>query len=512
MMSNWLQTISLVTTAPMLPVTAFTPDVSGRLSICCIGAGYVGGPTMAVIAQQCPDIDVYVVDLSQERIDAWNSDDCLPIYEPGLKETVLSCRGRNLFFTTDIGKCIFESQLIFVSVNTPTKKHGIGKGRAANLGPWESAGRMIAKFSEGRKKIVVEKSTVPVKTAEALMKVLNTCSSPKHTVSHSPVTTASTPRVPHDNQQFTILSNPEFLAEGSAIADLLAPDRVLIGGPSDLQGSQAVEILRWVYSHWISTDRIIVTNVWSSELSKLVANAFLAQRVSSINSIAMLCEKTDADVEEVAKAIGMDSRIGSKFIQASVGFGGSCFAKDILSLVYICDLYGIAEVGEYWQQVLKMNELRKCEFTKNIVKSMFNNLNNKKIAIFGFAFKKDTGDTRESPAVDVCFKLLEEGAILSVYDPKVEYKQALIEFEDHGIITPHASKFQFTTSPLEAVRGSHAIVVLTDWNEFKSYDYQAFKQLMEEPAFIFDGRNLLNHHELYKFGFEVHRIGKSPLI
>jgi UDPglucose 6-dehydrogenase len=365
------------------------------LKICCMGAGYVGGPTMAVIAAKSPRVKVTVVDLAAKQIAAWNSD-CLPIYEPGLDELVRSVRGKNLFFSTDIDAAIIEADIVFVSVNTPTKTSGIGAGRAANIKNCELCARKIAEVATGDK-IVVEKSTVPVRTADSIRRVLNAASTFK----------------------FQVLSNPEFLAEGTAVSDLLCPSRVLIGGEQTPDGLRAIATLVNVYANWVPREQIITTNLWSSELSKLVANAFLAQRVSSINSITALCEETDADVDEIARAIGSDHRIGSKFLKASVGYGGSCFQKDILNLVYICESFGLKEVSEYWHQVVLMNDYQKRRFSYKIVKSMFNTVTGKKIAIFGFAFKKDTGDTRETAAVYVMKDLLEERANMSVYDPQV---------------------------------------------------------------------------------------------
>ena len=361
------------------------------LKICCIGAGYVGGPTMAMIAKQCPDIDVHVVDLNQTRVDQWNSSD-LPVYEPGLDEVVQEARGRNLRFSTNVDQAISEADIIFIAVNTPTKYFGIGAGRAANLEFIEKCARKIAECSQGHK-IVVEKSTLPVRTAEAVKRILNSAAK---------------------GATFDVLSNPEFLAEGTAVQDLLHPDRVLIGGES----KEAVERLVQVYARWIPRERILTTNLWSSELSKLTANAFLAQRVSSINAISALCEATGADVDEVARAIGTDSRIGPKFLKASVGFGGSCFQKDILNLVYLCEHFGLREVAQYWEQVVVMNDYQKRRFSERIVRTMFNTVSDKKIAIWGFAFKKDTNDTRESASIHVCRDLLEERARLVIYDPR----------------------------------------------------------------------------------------------
>merc|ERR1712151_1420017 len=437
---------------------------------------------MATIAKKCPHIEVHIVDLAEKRIAAWNTDN-LPIFEPGLLEVVKEARGRNLFFSTDVVKGIQDADIIFASVNTPTKTQGVGAGRAADLKYIESVGRTIAQ-NANRTKIVIEKSTVPVKTAEALGKVLSACST--------------------DKKVFHILSNPEFLAEGTAMKDLDAPDRVLIGG----QNQDAIDVLVSIYANWVPREQILTTNLWSSELSKLVANAMLAQRVSSINSIARLCERTGADVGEVARAIGADSRIGPKFLQASVGFGGSCFQKDILNLVYICEQFGLHEVAAYWQQVVDMNEYQKRTFTMRIIQTLFTTVTNKKICVFGFAFKKDTGDVRETPAVNVCNLLMEDGANVHVYDPKVLREDAIREFEDHGMKVKE-DKLIFTRTAQEAADGAHAIVVLTEWDEFKRYNYKEFHEKMLKPAFLFDGRNMLDHAELEMIGYEVHTLGKA---
>jgi len=457
-----------------------------------MGAGYVGGPTMAVIAAKCPRIKVTVVDLSARQIGAWNSD-VLPIYEPGLDDLVKSVRNKNLFFTTAVDESIVEADIVFVSVNTPTKTTGIGAGRAANIKNCELCARKIAEVAQGDK-IVVEKSTVPVRTAESIKRVLNSASPYK----------------------FQVLSNPEFLAEGTAVNDLLFPSRVLIGGEQTPDGLAAIETLSLVYSNWVPRQQIIATNLWSSELSKLVANAFLAQRVSSINSITALCEETDADVDEIAKAIGSDYRIGNKFIKASVGFGGSCFQKDILNLVYICESYGLTEVAEYWHQVVKMNDYQKRRFSHKIVKAMFNTVTDKKIAIFGFAFKKDTGDTRETASAFVIKDLLDERAKLSVYDPQVTREAMLEEFNyTLNVNTANTRDLEAlittATSALDAVTGAHAIAILTEWDEFTALDYSLIYDVMSKPAFIFDGRNILPHSQLREIGFEVYAIGKpSP--
>ena len=458
-------------------------------SICCIGAGYVGGPTMAIIAQKCPEIKVTVVDLNENRIAAWNNPDVtkIPIYEPGLSEIVAESRGRNLFFSTNVDAAIDEAQLIFISVNTPTKTYGSGKGMASDLKYIELCARQIAKVSK-TDKIVVEKSTLPVRTAQAIKSILDNTG---------------------NGVQFQILSNPEFLAEGTAVQDLLNPDRVLIGGDQTVAGQSAIESLVEIYSKWVSVDRILTTNVWSSELSKLTANAFLAQRVSSINAISELCEKTGASVDEVALAIGMDSRIGPKFLKASVGFGGSCFQKDILNLVYISKSFGLHEVADYWEQVIIMNDHQKNRFSKNIVKTLFNTVSGKKITLLGWAFKKDTNDTRESAAIYVADNLINEEALLSVYDPKVAIDQILFDLDYLGSRTLEANKkhINFQENPYDACKKAHAIAIMTEWDEFASYDWQKIYDSMLKPAFLFDGRNILNRKEIEKIGFIYKGIG-----
>ena len=448
-------------------------------SICCIGAGYVGGPTMAVIAQKCPNIKVTVVDLNEARIAAWNNADFdkLPVYEPGLADVVKEARGRNLFFSTDVDKAIDEAQMIFISVNTPTKTYGAGKGMAADLKYIELCARQIARIAKSDK-IVVEKSTLPVRTAEAIKSILDNTG---------------------NGVNFQILSNPEFLAEGTAVQDLHNPDRVLIGG----NDADAIQSLVDVYGNWVPKERILTTNVWSSELSKLTANAFLAQRVSSINAISELCEKTEADVSEVAKAIGMDSRIGSKFLKASVGFGGSCFQKDILNLVYIAKSYGLNEVADYWEQVVIMNDHQKHRFAKNIVKTLYNTVSGKKIAMLGWAFKKDTNDTRESAAINVAQDLINEEAKVTVYDPKVEAAQ--IQFD----LGNQSDAVNIETNPYEACKNAHAVAILTEWDEFTAYDWQKIYDNMLKPAFVFDGRNILNKQKMKEIGFVYTAVGSS---
>ena len=458
-------------------------------NICCIGAGYVGGPTMAVIAQKCPHIKVTVVDLNEERINSWNSSnlDDLPIYEPGLAAVVSEARGKNLFFSTNVEKAIDEAEMIFISVNTPTKTYGSGKGMAADLKYIELCARQIAKVAKSDK-IVVEKSTLPVRTASAIKEILTNTG---------------------NGVQYQILSNPEFLAEGTAIADLFNPDRVLIGGDTTPEGQKAIQTLVDVYSNWVAKDKILTTNLWSSELSKLTANAFLAQRVSSINALSELCEKTGADVNEVSQAIGFDSRIGPKFLKASVGFGGSCFQKDILNLVYIAKSYGLNEVADYWEQVIIMNDHQKRRFAKNISTTLYNTVAGKKIAFLGWAFKKDTNDTRESAAIYVADNLLNEQATLAVFDPKVKEEQmhADVNYLESRLPEENQKQLKGYNDPYEACNGAHAIAVLTEWDEFKSYDWQKIYDQMLKPAFIFDGRNILDRKALEKIGFVYKAIG-----
>jgi len=440
---------------------------------------------MAMIAAKCPDITVTVTDMNEERIAAWNSDE-LPVYEPGLLEVVQSARGRNLFFSTAVEAAIRDSDIIFVSVGTPTKKHGVGAGRAADLRYIESAARQIASVATGRK-IIVEKSTIPVKTAESIMTILSANAVPGF--------------------QFEVLSNPEFLAEGTAIEDLNNPDRVLIGGQETTTGRGAVDTLVSIYARWVPRERIITTNLWSSELSKLVANAFLAQRISSINSISALCEATGADVDEIARAIGHDSRIGPKFLKASVGYGGSCFQKDILNLTYLCGAFGLPEVAKYWESVVTINDWQKRRFAARIVFELFHTVTDKKIAVLGFAFKKDTNDTRETPAISVCRDLLSEGARVVVYDPKVRPQDI---YADVCGDTPNP-RLTVAATPEEATDGAHAIAVLTEWDMFKTLDFQKIYDRMPKPACVFDGRNILPHEELRRIGFRVFPIGKAAM-
>ena len=458
--------------------------------ICCIGAGYVGGPTMSVIAEKNPEIKVTVVDINKEKIDNWNSEDLdnLPIYEPGLTDVIKSTRGKNLFFSTEIDKAIEQSEMIFISVNTPTKDYGEGKGMAADLTYVEQTARRIAKVSKNDK-IIVEKSTLPVKTAAAIKNILDRTGS---------------------GVKFNILSNPEFLAEGTAMRDLQIPDRVLIGGEQDKYGKRAIKLLCDIYLSWVPKKNIITTNLWSSELSKLTANAFLAQRISSINSLSELCEATGADIDEVAKAIGMDSRIGPKFLNTSVGFGGSCFQKDILNLVYISKSLGLDKVADYWHQVIKINNHQRERFAKNILTTLYNTISGKKITFFGWAFKKDTNDTRESAAIYVADLLINEMANIDVYDPKVSKEQIFesINFLQTRDSDMNSKFLNVNDDPYKAAEGSHAVAILTEWDEFKEFDWRRIYESMNQPAFIFDGRNILNREDLEKIGFVYRGIGK----
>ena len=459
-------------------------------SICCIGAGYVGGPTMSVIAQKNPNIKVTVVDMNTQRLADWNDKDLtkLPIYEPGLDEVVSEARDRNLFFSTEVDKAIDEAQMIFISVNTPTKTYGAGKGMAADLKYVELCARQIAKVATSDK-IVIEKSTLPVKTAEAIQNILDNTG---------------------NGVNFQILSNPEFLAEGTAMRDLAVPDRVLIGGDSNtIKGQEAIQALVDIYASWVPNENILTTNVWSSELSKLTANAFLAQRVSSINSLSELCEVTGANVQEVAKAIGMDSRIGPKFLQASVGFGGSCFQKDILNLVYITKSLGLNDVADYWHQVISINNHQRERFANNIIKTLYSTVSGKTIAFLGWAFKKDTNDTRESAAIYVADSLMDEQATVKVYDPKVNatQMQSDLNYLNTRSESENNKYLKTESDPYTAMEGVHAIAVLTEWDEFKTYDWKRIYTNMQKPAFVFDGRNVLDRQKLEKIGFVYKGIG-----
>ena len=452
-----------------------------KKNILCVGAGYVGGPTMTVIANKCPEYKVTVVDISQERIDAWNSDQ-LPLFEPGLFDRVLKVRGKNLFFSTDIDAAIDQADIIFVSVNTPTKNFGEGAGKAVDLQFIEKIARRIKENARSNK-IVVEKSTLPVRAAETLAKILHSGS---------------------NSVEFEILSNPEFMAEGTGIHDMEFPDRILIGSRETQSGLAARQELVDLYRHWVPEKNLITTNLWSSELSKLVSNAFLAQRISSINSIAAICEVTEADVTEVSKAVGRDSRIGAKFLNAGPGFGGSCFRKDILNLVYLCEHYQLNEIAAFWEQVVTLNDYQMERYVKRILQAMFNTLVGKKLAVFGFAFKPDTGDTRDSPAIYICKRLLEEKACLRISDPHaLGNARKDLEGIDAGV--------DYIEDPYKAAEGVHGIALVTEWSEYSELDYKKIFDNMEKPAFIFDGRNHLDHKGLFDIGFNVYSVGKAPL-
>ncbi len=454
-------------------------------NICCIGAGYVGGPTMSVIALNCPELIINVVDLDPKKIEAWNSKDFskLPVFEPGLGKIIKKCRGKNLFFSTDVEENIGKADIIFISVNTPTKQIGVGKGYASDLKWIESSARQISKFAQ-KHTIVVEKSTLPVKTAETIKKILES----SHESSNS-----------QDQKSFSIISNPEFLAEGTAINDLQNPDRVLIGGDD----KESIRKIVSIYKNWVNPEKIITTNLWSSELSKLVANAFLAQRISSINSISALCESTGANIKEVVLAIGADSRIGNKFLNPGPGFGGSCFKKDILNLVYLCKYYGLSEVSEYWEQVVKINSWQQERISSIVIKSLFGTLANKRLAIFGFSFKANTNDTRESPSISIAKNLLKEGVELNFYDPRVKKEQILREF----VGEEYKEKVFVCESEICAAKATDAVIVLTEWDQFRFLEWEKIYQIMRKPAWVFDSRIFLDRDKLEDIGFNTWTTG-----
>ncbi len=458
--------------------------------ICCIGAGYVGGPTMSVIADKCPDIEVRVVDINKERIAAWNDNDLnnLPIFEPGLDQIISRTRGRNLFFSSDMEKSISYADMIFISVNTPTKTKGLGAGKASDLSWVEASARQVAQYANGHT-IVVEKSTLPVRTAQAIKEILKT--------------TIRENQKNETTKTFSVLSNPEFLAEGTAINDLEKPDRVLIGG----EDPQAINALVNIYLNWVSSDQIICTNLWSSELSKLAANAFLAQRISSINSISAFCEATGADIKEVAKAIGTDKRIGNQFLSAGPGFGGSCFKKDILNLVYLSGYFGLPEVANYWNQVVLLNTWQQDRIYKIVLEKLFGTVNGKNIAILGFSFKANTNDTRESPAIRISCELLEEGAFLSIYDPKVSIERMKEDFENHSFDNPMIWKM--ANSIQEALQNADAVLILTAWDEFFGLDWNYLASFMRKPAWIFDTRSVVNREEIKNTGLNLWKLGEG---
>jgi len=457
-------------------------------SICCIGAGYVGGPTMAIIAKHCPNIAVNVVDINNERIKAWNSKniDNLPIYEPGLSEIILKTRDLNLSFSTEIEKNISNADIIFISVNTPTKVSGFGAGQASDLKWIDLCSRQISKYSKGHT-IIVEKSTLPIKTADTIKQILDASSKGEN------------------SKSFSVLSNPEFLSEGTAINDLENPDRVLIGG----EDPEAIETLIKIYETWVPRKKILTTNIWSSELSKLIANAFLAQRISSINSISALCEITGADIKEVSLAVGKDKRIGSKFLDAGPGFGGSCFKKDIMNLVYICNHYGLSEVSEYWEKVIEINSWQTNRISKLVVDKLFGTLSNKKICILGFSYKSNTNDTRESPAIRICNDLLDEGAILQIYDPKVSKEQIEKDLVNENLTR---GSWHYFNSIEEASFNSDALLILTEWEEFSQINWELIANKMRSPSWVFDTRLISNASESIKYGINLWTVGKGQII
>ena len=460
-------------------------------NICCIGAGYVGGPTMAVFADKCPNLNIFVVDKNKQRVDAWNSEDLtkLPIFERGLDKLISKRRGKNLHFSDNFKKYISEADMIFISVNTPTKTKGLGAGKASDLKWVEASSREIAEYAQGET-IVVEKSTLPVKTAQTIKSILDESQSI------------------NKDKKFTVLSNPEFLAEGSAIDDLEFPDRVLIGGDN----LESIKALVNIYLNWIPKDKIITTDLWSSELSKLTANAFLAQRISSINSISALCERTGANIKDVSLAIGTDKRIGKDFLNAGPGFGGSCFKKDILNLVYIYDYYGLHHEAKYWEKVVEINDWQKKRISNLIIEKLFGTVSGKKIAILGFSFKANTNDTRESPAISICKELINEGGNLFVYDPKVSHEQIKIDLnlpEARQEQYLNEGSWSYATSISEAIKSSDAIVIITEWEEFKYLNWKEIKSKMRNPSWIFDTRSIINISEAEKYGLKVWSVGKG---
>ncbi len=458
-------------------------------NICCIGAGYVGGPSMAVIAAHCPNLQINVVDRNKDRIDAWNSIslDDLPVYEPGLKTIISRFRGINLHFSIDIEKHISEADMVFISVNTPTKVKGIGAGQASDLKWIESCARQIGTYAKGST-IIVEKSTLPVKTASTIKTILESYVLGNNTDESK-------------NKTFSILSNPEFLAEGTAVEDLENPDRVLIGG----EDKNSILVLKDIYLKWVDEEKILTTDLWSSELSKLISNAFLAQRISSINSISALCEVTEANINNVSKAVGMDKRIGKYFLNSGPGFGGSCFKKDISNLIYICNHYGLSEVAAYWEQVILINKWQQKRITRIIVDKLFGTISEKKITVLGFAFKPNTNDTRDSPAIHICNDLLEEGCFLSIYDPKVNENQIKKELSQ----SENSNSLDISTSLYEAAKGSDAIIILTDWEEFFNIDFKKLSTIMRAPSWIFDSRDVVDQEIAKNFGFKVWKLGNG---
>lgn len=462
------------------------------INICCIGAGFVGGPTMAVIALKCPHIKITVVDINKEKINLWNGD-CkeLPVFEPGLPEIIQTVRDKNLFFSTDVESAINESEIIFLAVNTPTKTEGDGKGYASNLDYIKKSVEQIAKVSKSNK-IIIEKSTVPVKTAFMIKEILDSNK--------------------NKDVEFEIISNPEFLAEGSAISDLLDPDRVLIGSHDNPRGQQASKKIQDIYLNWVSSEKIITTNIWSSELSKLVANAMLAQRISSINSISSLCEKTGANIEEISKAIGMDSRIGPEFLKVSVGFGGSCFKKDILNLVYISRYYGLDKVADYWEKVIEINQFQTKRFANRIIDELTHD-NKKRVSVLGWSFKKNTNDSRESASIYLTYELLLKGFEVNVYDPMCSEEKIYSDLSElfeknNKIHNKYLKNIRVYKDLYESINGTDIVALSTEWDEFIDIDWNLVHRSSKGLIKIFDGRNILDTDKLKEIGFKIFSIGK----
>ncbi len=449
---------------------------------------------MSVIAENCPDINVTLVDLDEKKINDWNNSDLnkLPVYEPGLKNLVEKNRNINLFFTTNLNQSISEADIVFISVNTPTKTNGLGSGYASDLKWVESSARTVAKYASGHT-IIVEKSTVPVRTAELIKSILSSSCN----ISEG-----------NNSKTFSVLSSPEFLAEGTAIKDLENPDRVLIGGEDEY----AIEQLSLLYQKWIPKNKIFITNVWSSELSKLTANAFLAQRISSINAMSALCEPTGADIKEVSRAIGADSRIGTKFLNAGPGFGGSCFQKDLLNMIYLSRFYGLEEVANYWEQVILLNEWQKKRISKLIIETFYGTVSLKKIGVLGFAFKSNTNDTRESPSISIVNELLENGASVVIHDPKVSEKQ-ISKFFDNEKIGQSNSNFEgrwrYTSDLNLLFKDADAIIILTEWEDYLHIKWKIMSKLMRKPSWLFDTRGIVEEEKLNGSNINFWRVGKG---
>ena len=424
-----------------------------------------------------PALRVTVIDRDEQRIRRWNSAH-LPIREPDLNSIVRvtrdglearpvpageaqippendafsQARPANLFFTTACTESIAKADMIFIAVNTPTKTFGTGAGHATDMTAFECVIQDIAKHARPDV-ILVEKSTVPCRTAKMVQDILDDV---------------------RPGSRMQILSNPEFLSEGTAVKDLMKLDRVLIGSPATSEGRRAAVALTTLYASWVPRSKISGTHVFSSELSKLVANAMLAQRISSINSIGAICEKTGADVQEIATSIGLDRRVGPQFLKAGLGFGGSCFRKDIGSLVYLAKTLGLDEVADYWHSVLIINQSQRTRFTRKVISRLNGTLRGKKITILGFAFKKDTGDARESVAIDIIRILLEERpAEIAIFDPGCSHEDIQRELDImtstmQSDVAHWKDRITISTGPYEACLESNAICIVTDWDLFKT--------------------------------------------